>query len=81
MSEMRDTTRMVHRDIQRAASGMLVLCQLLSQGCVEGQSMPEHTQDAWLDSPEVLRVAFHPRKEGPSRGAAGFEGRFGKLFG
>lgn len=72
---------MVHRDIQRAASGMLVLCQLLSQGCVEGQSMPEHTQDAWLDSPEVLRVAFHPRKEGPSRGAAGFEGRFGKLFG
>ncbi len=35
--------------------------------------MPEHAQDAWLDSPDVLRVAFHPRREGPSRAAAGFE--------
>ncbi len=52
---------------------MLVLCLLFAQGCMKETSMTEHAQDAWLDSPDVLRVAFHPRKEGPSRGTAGFE--------
>lgn len=35
--------------------------------------MQERAQDAWLDSPDVSRVAFHPRREAPAGVAAGFE--------
>jgi hypothetical protein len=46
----------------------LVLCFLLLQVCNGEQAMPKESNTNWLDSAEVLTVAFHPRRE--SRTAA-----------
>ena len=45
---------------------------LVAAGCIGDEKMTKPEPTDWLNSPDVLRVAFHPRKEWGTADESGF---------